>query len=242
MGTDYDDPAQVEAYDTRHAQFRDIDAECSETLDRLGVTPQSALIEMGTGTGTLAIHAARRCATVYAIDVSRQMLEFARQKAVGAGLGNIVFCHGGFLTYDHAYGPVDAMATGMAFHHLPDFWKGIALRRMNNMLKLGGQLYINDVIFEDTNVAANISRWITHLAEIGGTKLGDEVATHVREEYSTFDWIMDGLLTRAGFKIQSKEILEGVIGKYLCVKESEAAQPSPAAYPDRRANASSGSA
>jgi len=89
-------------------------------------------------------------------------------------------------------------------------------------------LYINDVIFEEVDVASNIARWIGQLGEVGGTQLRDEVALHVREEYSTFDWIMDGLLTRAGFKIQSKEMVEGVVGTYLCVKETETAQQSPA--------------
>ena len=73
VGTDYDDPEQVAAYDSRHAQFRDVDAECNCILDALGVTPQSVVIELGTGTGAFAIHAARRCASVYAIDVSSPM-------------------------------------------------------------------------------------------------------------------------------------------------------------------------
>lgn len=104
----------------------------------------------------------------------------------------------------------------MAFHHLPD--KGIALDRMNGMLRPGGLLYIHDVIFTQVDAESNISRWIEHLGEIGGTQLRDEVATHVREEFSTFDRIMDGLLERTGFKILSKEMVAGVTGTYLCVK------------------------
>jgi hypothetical protein len=90
---------------------------------------------------------------------------------------------------------------------------------MNSMLKPGGLLYIHDVIYAQTDTEANISRWVDRLGEIGGTQLRDEVATHVKEEFSTFDWIMDGLLERAGFSILSKEIVEGVIGTYLCKKE-----------------------
>lgn len=224
VGTDYDDPKQVEAYDSRHAQFRDVDAECNGILDSLGVTPQSVVIELGTGTGAFAVHAARRCARVYAVDVSRPMLAFARQKAEAAGLTNICFYHGGFLTYDHKDTPADALVSCMAFHHLPDFWKSIALQRMNSMLRPGGQLYISDVIFEATDAVANISRWIKELGRIGGAQLRDEVAAHVREEYSTLDWIMDGLLTRAGFYIESREMVEGVVGNYLCVKEAETVQ------------------
>ena len=219
VGVDYEDPAEVEAYDARHAQFRDVGAECISILDALALTPQSVVIELGTGTGAFAIHAARRCASVYAVDVSLPMLEFARRRADKAGLENITFCHAGFLTYEHNGAPADALVTSMAFHHLPDFWKGIALGRMNGMLKPGGLLYIHDVIFVQADAETNISGWIDQLEEIGGTQLRDEVATHVKEEFSTFDWIMDGLLERTGFRILSKEMIAGVIGTYVCKKE-----------------------
>ena len=219
VGVDYENQEEVEAYDSRHAQFRDVDAECSGILDALAVTPQSVVIEIGTGTGAFAIHAAQRCASVYAVDVSVPMLEFAQRRADKAGLENITFRNAGFLTYEHSGTLADALVTSMAFHHLPDFWKGVALGRMNGMLRPGGLLYIHDVIFVQADAEANISRWLDQLEEMGGTQLSDEVATHVREEFSTFDWIMDGLLKRTGFRILSKEMMEGVIGTYLCKKE-----------------------
>lgn len=219
VGVDYESQREVEAYDTRHAQFRDVDAECTGILDALEVTPQSVVIELGTGTGAFAIHAAQRCASVYAVDVSVPMLEFAQRKAEKAGLNNITFCHAGFLTYEHTGTLADALVTSMAFHHLPDFWKGIALDRMNGMLRPGGLLFIHDVIFEQADATTNISNWIDQLGALGGKQLSNEVATHVREEFSTFDWIMDGLLERTGFRILTKEMVEGVIGTYLCIKE-----------------------
>lgn len=219
VGVDYEDPSEVEVYDARHAKFRDVDAECASILDAIGVTPQSVVVEIGTGTGAFAIHAARCCAHVYAVDVSTFMLEATRSKADRAELQNITTCHAGFLTYDHQGLPADAIVTSMAFHHLPDFWKGIALDRMNQMLKPGGLLYIHDVIFAKDDVATNISRWIDKLGSIGGQQLGEEVATHIREEFSTFDWIMDGLLERSGFRVLSKNMEEGVIGTYLCEKK-----------------------
>lgn len=219
VGVNYEDLAEVEAYDSRHEQFRDINVECDSILDALAITPQSVVIELGTGTGAFAIRAAQRCASVYAVDVSETMLEFAQRKADNAGLKNITFCHAGFLTYQHNGPLADALVTSMAFHHLPDFWKGIALRHMNGGLKPGGMLYIHDVIFAQADAETNISRWIDQLGEIGGTQLRDEVASHVREEFSTFDWIMDGLLERACFRIMSKELVEGVVGTYLCKKE-----------------------
>lgn len=219
VGVDYDSQEEVEAYDSRHAQFRDIDAECASILDVLEVTPQSVVIELGTGTGAFAIHAAQRCASVYAIDISEPMLEYAQRKAHKAGLKNITFCHAGFLTYEHNAPLADAIVTSMAFHHLPDYWKGIALDRINDLLKPGGLLFLHDVIFIQADSETNVSHWIDQLGEIGGKKLSDEVATHVREEFSTFDWIIDGLLERTGFSILSKKMEKGVIGTYLCKKQ-----------------------
>ncbi len=216
VGVDYADTAAVAAYDARHARFRDAPAECIRILDALAVTPQSVVIEFGAGTGAFAVHAAQRCAGVYAVDVSQPMLEYLRQRAENTGLKNIVCCHAGFLTYEHKGAPADAIVTSMALHHLPDFWKGIALARMHGLLKPGGLLYIHDVIFDPVDVETNIARWIDKLGGMGGAQLRDEIATHVREEFSTFDWILDGLLQRAGFRVLSKEMAEGAIGTYLC--------------------------
>ncbi len=218
VGVDYADTAAVAAYDARHARFRDVHSESARILDALAVTSKSVVIEFGTGTGAFAIHAAQRCESVYPIDVSKPILEYVRQRAAKAGLKNIVLCHAGFLTYEHGGAPADAIVTSMALHHLPDFWKGIALARVHGMLKSSGLLYIHDVIFDPVDAESYIPRWIDKLGGMGGAQLRDEIATHVREEFSTFDWILDGLLERAGFRIQSKEMVEGVIGTYLCKK------------------------
>jgi putative AdoMet-dependent methyltransferase len=222
IGKDYNDLAEVEAYDTRHGKFRNVEKENELILESLRVKPEHVLIDLGTGTGAFALQAARHCAKVYAVDVSRVMLEYAKRKAEKAGVSNIVFCHGGFLTYSHAAPPVDACVTNTAFHHIPDFWKGIALQRLNRMLKDGGQLYLSDVIFEDKNVLENISRFIAKLEKVAGSDIRADVEAHVRKEFSTYDWIMDGLLERAHFRITSKVLRDGVIGRYVCKKEREA--------------------
>jgi putative AdoMet-dependent methyltransferase len=41
----------------------------------------------------------------------------------------------------------------------------------------------------------------------------------IRDEYGTFDWIIEGLLTQAGFDIIQKEFNnEGYMANYLCQK------------------------
>src|SRR5574341_382036 len=216
IGKDYDDLAEVEAYDARHGKFRNVEKENEIILESLCVKPEHVLIDLGTGTGAFALQAACRCARVYAVDISRVMLDYAKRKAARAGITNIAFCHGGFLTYSHAAPPVDAIVTNTAFHHLPDFWKGVALQRLNRMLKIGGQLYLSDIVFEDTNVQKNIEQFIARLEKVAGHDIRKDVEAHIRQEFSTYDWIMDGRLERANFRITSKVMQEGVIGRYLC--------------------------
>ena len=220
IGKDYGSLAEVEAYDARHGKFRNIEKENADILEALGTQPDHELIEFGTGTGAFALQAARSCRRVYAVDVSNTMLEYAKKKAARLAITNITFVHGGFLSYEHAASPVKAIVTSTAFHHLPDFWKGIALQRLNRMLKTGGQLYIADVIFEARDVRGNIERWIAKLETVAGQEIRKDVETHIRQEYSTYDWILDGLLERAGFSITDKTMIEGVIGQYLCRKNA----------------------
>lgn len=219
-GTDYSQPSEVEIYDASHAKFRDLEKESAAVLELLGTRAGDVLIDFGAGTGAFAVQAARHGARVYAVDVSKAMLDFAQAKAQRAGVAGITFCHGGFLSFDCAAQMADAIVTTMALHHLPDFWKGIALKRMAGMLKPGGQLYVRDVIIEEDHALDHIAGLIENLSAAAGATLRAETEQHFREEFSTYDWIMDGLLARAGFAIKSKTIQAGVIGTYCCVKNS----------------------
>lgn len=218
VGTDYGKKAEVEIYDASHAKFRDAEGESIKVLDLLEIKKDGTLIDFGSGTGTFALAAARRCARVYAVDVSQAMIKLASAKAQKAGVANIEFHHAGFLTYEHDNEPVDAVVTTFAFHHLPDFWKGIALKRVSNMLKRGGSFYLHDVIIEEVDALQNIAALIEKLALAGGKSLHEDTERHFRDEYSTYDWVMDGLLSRAGFTIKSKQIDDGVLGTYVCIK------------------------
>ncbi len=222
VGKNYGAPEEVDVYDSTHADFRDAVAEADAILDLLGTRPGDRIIEIGTGTGTFAIQAARRGAQVYAIDVSPAMIAQARAKAAKAGVTPIEFIHAGFLTYEHTDTPADAVVTSLALHHLPDFWKGVALRRVNRMLKDGGLFYLYDVVVEDARALERIAAFIDKQAAAGGDFLRDDAETHFREEYSTYDWIMEGLLTRAGFEIKKRRMTDGLLGAYLCVKKTGA--------------------
>src|SRR6266567_1004359 len=138
VGVDFEDVAQVAAYD------RDQGSNVTEEqvlLQRLNIQPGARVVDLGAGTASFAIAAAQAGAFVYVVDVSRSMLAYAAQRAAALGVSTIEFHHGGFLTYEHAAAPVDAIITRFALHHLPDFWKTVAFQRMAAMLREGGILY-----------------------------------------------------------------------------------------------------
>ncbi|MGF1656114.1 MAG: class I SAM-dependent methyltransferase [Verrucomicrobiales bacterium] len=216
VGRDYGAPDEVAVYDASHADFRDMEAESQALLDTLGLRPGDGVIDFGCGTGTFALAAAKRGLRVHAVDVSQAML--ARAKSKAEGVAGIEFHHAGFLSYQHKGDLADAVVTTFAFHHLPDFWKGIALKRIHAMLKDGGQFYMHDVILEERCALENIARFIEAQKEAGGDFLKEDAEGHFRDEFSTYDWIIDELLARAGFRITVKSLQSGVLGTYLCKK------------------------
>jgi putative AdoMet-dependent methyltransferase len=215
---DFGDRKVVAAYEERHRRFRDIDGEIKAIMDRLNLKPGQVVADFGCGTGVFARQAARRCDTVYAIDISAAMLDFVQWKAKEEGLANIVCRPGGFLTYDHEGPLFDAIHTSLALHHLPDFWKQQALDRLAGMLKPGGTFHLMDVVFATNNREANIGAWIEQMGAKAGPEGAESIRAHIRKEYSTFTWIMEGLLERAGFRIDHEEHSGGVLSHYYCTK------------------------
>ena len=217
-GVDYADPEQVAVYDQRHQSFRDYKKFTDAVMARLGLGPDATVIDLGSGTGAFALNAAPYNKMIYAVDVSPAMLAYTRQKAGQVGLSNLVFCEGGFLTYKPAI-PVDAVVSSAALHHLPDMWKWIGLLNVSKMLKPGGKFYLFDVVFpmmEDYTGCFN--GWVDAFAGQVGREFAAEVETHIRDEFSTFDWVMEGLLRRAGFRIDNAEYNDQLGATYICTK------------------------
>ena len=120
------------------------------------------MIDFGAGTGTFAIAVASVCKQVIAVDVSPAMVEALRDKVAERGAMNVECVQAGFLSYEHRGPPVDFIYTRNTLHHLPDFWKGIALARMAELLAPGGTLRLRDLVFsfDLSEAEAEIATWI----------------------------------------------------------------------------------
>jgi putative AdoMet-dependent methyltransferase len=220
-GVNYNNAILARLYDTYHRLFRDYRHEAEEIVARLGLDASATVMDMGCGTGAFALHAAEYYRSVHAVDVSAAMLRCTKRKARRMGLKNIEFHRGGFLTYDHRAEPVDAISTVAALHHLPDFWKLVGLGRLASMLKPNGRLFLFDVVFsfDVTDYERGVKRFVRKATGHMGPSGQSESETHVREEYSTCNWIMEGLLDKAGFRVETVDYRDEFLAAYLCTKK-----------------------
>ena len=116
----------------------------------------------------------------------------------------------------------DAVFTRNALHHLPDFWKVIALERIARLLPPGGVLRLRDLVysFDPKEAEEAIASWLSAAAEDpaeGWT--ADELAEHAREEHSTFTWLLEPMLERAGFAIRDRWVSPNrIFAAYTCAR------------------------
>jgi SAM-dependent methyltransferase len=174
-------------------------------LRALGLNESSVVVDFGAGTGTFAIAVAAFCRRVVAVEVSPVMLGQIRAEIERSGLSNVEAVHAGLLSYEHRGDGPDFVYSRNTLHHLPDFWKAIALTRVAEMLRPGGVLLLHDLVysFDPPDAVSTLDEWFSRAVaspEEGYT--GDELRTHVREEFSTFSWLLEPMLERAGFEIR----------------------------------------
>ena len=219
LNIDFHDPKEVKTYDERMGRLRDLAVEAEEIAEDLALSPDSTVWEIGTGTGECSLALASRCRQVYATDVSRAMLAYARKKAEERQVRNVVFEVGGFLSGFQPECSVNGVVSQLALHHLPDFWKSRAFKVMAGKLLPKGRLYLRDAVFPSD--VDDYDSFFAQAVEDLRAKAGDEMARrkiqHIRKEYSTLDWILEGMMERNGLKIVKKES-KGFLTVYVCEK------------------------
>jgi len=219
-GVDYRDPRLAAEYDARHARYRDFEREAQGIREALRLSPADVVIELGAGTGALALPVARGCRRLYAVEPSPAMRARLEEKARAAGADNLVACAGSFLAYAHRGEPADAVYSWAALHHLPDFWKQVALRRAAELLRPGGRLYLFDVVFAFPvgEHARHFDAFVGAIRARAGEAFAAEAETHLRAEFSTFEWVLTGMLERAGLRIDEIRRGDPMTAGYLCTR------------------------
>ncbi len=128
----------------------------------------------------------------------------------------------GFLSYEHEGQPPDAVFTRNALHHLPDFWKVAALQRIAQLLEPGGVLRMRDIVYSffPAEAGAAVRSWLASAPDDpteGWT--AEQLAEHVREEHSTYSWLIEPMLQRVGFDISERWLNPTrMYAAYTCIR------------------------
>lgn len=109
---------------------------------RIRLSPHSLVLDLGCGPGTFATIAAKRAASVVAIDGSEEMLKLARESAHQQGISNIRFVQGRLEEFPSIVSePVDLIICSSVFEYLTD--PTSFLKSCRNCLKHSGILLIS---------------------------------------------------------------------------------------------------
>ncbi|TDD64314.1 class I SAM-dependent methyltransferase [Jiangella aurantiaca] len=201
IGRENLDPAHVARYDDKEdaGAAREV-----ALLESLGCGPESVVVDLGAGTGQFALAAAESFGRVVAVDPSPVMLARLRD-SVRQRDSNLEVVEAGFLTYEHQGAAPDVVYSRWALHHLPDFWKSIALHRIRAMLPAGGLLRLSDVVFAFgvDEAEERIEAWCAAIGADHTEWTREDAEEHVRDEHSTYSWLLEPMIEAAGFEIRN---------------------------------------
>jgi ubiquinone/menaquinone biosynthesis C-methylase UbiE len=142
-------------------------------LDQAGITAGHEVLDVGCGTGTLAILAKTRQprARIVGLDADPAVLAIAREKVARAGVD--VELREGLASSELTFQPAsfDRVVTSFVLHHLTTEQKREALAAMHRWLRPDGRLHVLDLGPQEKAIFALLSRGIAWLH--GATRLRD---------------------------------------------------------------------
>ncbi len=115
----------------------------TKQLDRARVASGDAVLDVGCGTGTLAIAAARRGALVRALDPSPDLLEHARRKARRARV-DVTFDLGTGESLPYADDSFDVVLSSLVLHHLSHDDLRASVQELRRVVRPSGRVFIAD--------------------------------------------------------------------------------------------------
>jgi ubiquinone/menaquinone biosynthesis C-methylase UbiE len=118
----------------------------AKVLDLARLKPGESVLDVGCGTGTLAIAAKRRvgpAGRVHGIDASPEMIARARKKATKAGV-EVTFENAVVEQLPFADGSFDAVLSTVMLHHLGRKARQQCASEMRRVLKPGGRVLAVD--------------------------------------------------------------------------------------------------
>ncbi len=189
-------------------------------LEASEVRPGEDALDLGCGTGQLALPLAASGARVVAIDVSPQMTRRLREEASRRGVRGVDVVTLPIEALDLPRQSADLVVTSYAMHHLRDVDKARVVGRAFEWLRPGGRLVIADMMFGRGGTRqdrAILRSKVGALARKGPggwwriVKNAVRFALRIHERpISLRSW--HELLLRAGFQVESARIVVSEAG------------------------------
>src|SRR3954454_3016716 len=173
------DSAVASIYDSHD----DSDIRARTALTMLGVQRGWRVGDIGGGNGVLACEAALMGAEVDAIDISPAMLALAELQARDRKVA-IRTQSAGLLSFSYQPESYDLIVSEFTLHHLPDFWKAVAMSRIFGALKPGASFYLRDIVYVSMPDAVDrdVEQWADFQTNNHDFSR-ESVVAHMRDEY-----------------------------------------------------------
>lgn len=137
-----------------------------------GLAPGDAVLDLGTGPGSLAVPFARHGMRVTAMDPEPDMLAAAGQAAAQAGV-TLTLVPGGSYELTPGMGPFKLITIGRAFHWMD---REAVLAMLDRIVAPGGGI----AFFHDAHPGLTENAWFKTLVDVCD-RYGRSAAAHVRE-------------------------------------------------------------
>lgn len=124
-------------------------------IAEMQLTKEKSVLEIGVGTGRLAVRVAPRCGAFYGIDIAPATLMRAREHLRGQKHAQLIL--GDFLTYDFSQ-QFDVIYSSLTFMHIEN--KRAAVNKISGLLKENGRF----VLSIDKNQAREIDAGCSRIA------------------------------------------------------------------------------